>query len=97
MIDNENIEVISENDQPIYAVSLDECRKKGLLHRSVAIFLQNTNKEILLEQGSLKDEWLPGKLTLSSTVHVRVNELPSPASIRELKEELGIDALPNFL
>ena len=94
---NEDVDVVDESDEPLYTASLEECRKKGLLHRSIAIFMQNSREEILLQQRSFSDDWLPGKWTVSSTGHVRAGELPSSASVRELKEELGVDGVPIFL
>ncbi len=93
----ENVDLVSKNDEPLFSTTLEECKRKGLLHRSVAIFLKNSRNEILLQQRSFSDDWLPGKWTVSSTGHVKAGELPSSASVRELKEELGIDAAPKFL
>lgn len=94
---SENVDVVDENDEPQCVTSLKECKKKGLLHRSVVVFLRNSQHEILLQRRSFSDDWLPGKWTISSTGHVRAGELPSQASIRELKEELGVDGKPRFI
>ena len=94
---SESVDVVSENDETLYVTSLEDCKRNGLLHRCVSIFLLNSDGELLLQRRSLQDDWLPGKWTVSSTGHVRAGEIPWHASIRELKEELGIDAEPKFL
>jgi len=91
------VDVVDETDKILYQTSLEECKTKGLLHRSVAVFFLNLQNEILLQQRSMEDDWLPGKWTASSTGHVKAGENPTRASIRELQEELGILAHPTFL
>jgi hypothetical protein len=44
----------------LYSTSLEECELRGLLHRSVAIILMNSPVEILPQQRSFSDDWLPG-------------------------------------
>jgi isopentenyl-diphosphate Delta-isomerase len=91
------VDVVDELDNILYSASLRDCKAMGLLHRAVAIFLINSSGEILLQQRSFSDDWLPGKWTISATGHVRAGENPSDASIRELKEELGITGVPTLL
>jgi len=95
--ESELVDVVDENDNPIFVATLDECKSQGLLHRSVAVFLRNSEGEILLQQRSLNDDWMPGKWTASSTGHVRAGEDPRVAASRELKEELGITASTTFI
>ncbi len=97
MADNEVVEVVNEDDQVLYETTLEECKKKGLLHRAVAVFLRNSQGQVLLQRRSISDDWLPGKWTVSCTGHVRAGENPSHGSSRELREELGIAASPAFL
>ena len=91
------VDVVDELDNILYRASLRDCKARGLLHRAVAVFLLNSSGEILLQQRSLSDDWLPGRWTISTTGHVRAGENPSDASVRELKEELGIAGVPTLL
>ncbi|HYB03612.1 MAG TPA: NUDIX domain-containing protein [Nitrososphaerales archaeon] len=97
MSSEEIVEVVDESDNVLYSASLEKCKLEGLLHRSVAIVLLNSLGEILLQQRSSSDDWLPGKWTVSATGHLKAGEAPSDASARELKEELGVTGKPAFL
>lgn len=84
--------MVDENDSPLFMTTLDECKRRGLLHRSVTVFLRDSGRKILLQRRSFTDDWLPGKWTLSSTGHIRADENPRAAASRELQEELGVVA-----
>lgn len=47
---------------------------------------------VILQQRSKKDDWHPGRWTLSCTGHVRKGESYAEAASRELMEEIGIRA-----
>ncbi len=47
MPSEETVEVVNESDNVLYCTSLEGCKLKGLLHRSVAIVLINFQDEIL--------------------------------------------------
>lgn len=97
MPSDELVEIVNEKGEVLYETTLGECKTKGLLHRSVATFLRNSGKEVLLQRRSFSDDWLPGRWTVSATGHVKAGESPDSASIRELREELGIEGKPSFL
>lgn len=94
---SEEVDVVDEDDHSLFVTTVEECKNKGLLHRSVAVFLRNSGRKILLQRRGLTDDWLPGKWTISSTGHVRAGENPETAASRELQEELGIAAEPAFI
>jgi isopentenyldiphosphate isomerase len=56
----ELVDVVSEDDAVLFKASLNECKRLGLLHRTVAVFVLNTNEELLLQQRSFNDDWMPG-------------------------------------
>lgn len=93
----EMVEVVSTNDDVLYTTTLDDCKSRGLLHRTVCGFLRNSKDEILLQLRSFSDDWLPGKWTVSCSGHVRAGEPIEQACVRELREELGIESSPRFL
>ncbi|MHB8568528.1 MAG: NUDIX hydrolase [Nitrososphaerales archaeon] len=88
----ETVDEIDELDRVISLRSLDECFALGLLHRAVSVFLWNPNNEVYLQRRNLFDDWFPGYWTASCTGHVKSGENCFDASVRELKEELGIDS-----
>lgn len=65
-----------------------------MLHRAVAVLVRRSNGNLVLQRRSLYDRWHPGLWTLSSTGHVKEKESYDAAAVRELFEELGLDAEP---
>ena len=97
MTSSEIVEVVDENDRVLSLASLDDCKRKGLLHRTACVFVRNRADQVLLQRRSLSDDWLPGKWTVSCSGHIKAREPPEQAAVRELKEELGIEENPRFL
>lgn len=95
--ENELVDIVNEEDVVLGSRTLGECLRLGLLHREVTVFLRNSKDELLLQQRSKSDDWLPGKWTASCTGHVKLGEDPLAAAERELKEEVGISVKPVFL
>ncbi|MDG6908564.1 MAG: NUDIX domain-containing protein [Nitrososphaerota archaeon] len=93
----ELVDVIDENDDVVEIRPLDECKRLGLLHRAITVFVLSPDRKIYLQQRSFRDDWLPGMWTASCTGHVRAGELPIEAAKRELVEELGIQGFPSYL
>ncbi len=97
LTESELVDIVNEEDKVIGTRTLGECLRAGLLHREVTVFLRDSNGQILLQQRSKSDDWLPGKWTASCTGHVKAGEDPVIAATRELKEELGISIRPRYL
>lgn len=89
---DEVVDVVDEDDAVVGSSTLRECLETGTLHRAVAVVLSRPGGNIVLQKRSLHDRWQPGRLTLSSTGHVKKGESYEAAAQRELREELGIDA-----
>ncbi len=73
-----------------YSLSRDEVHKKGLWHRTVHIWILNSNKELLIQKRSLQKEVYPGLWDISCAGHLSSGEDCYSGAIRELKEELGL-------
>ena len=94
---SESVEVVDDADRFLFVAPLEECKSRGLLHRTVCVFLRNSLGQILLQQRSISDDWLPGKWTVSCSGHVRAGEIPADAADRELREELGMNKRQKFV
>ncbi len=91
------MDVVDEDDGVVGVAKVSECLERGLLHRAVAVLVERPTGEVVLQVRSKRDLWMPGKLTLSSTGHVKKGETYSAAARRELKEELGVSARLSFV
>lgn len=80
--ENNNLTGIQENKDIIH--------EKGLLHREIAVFIQNEKGEFLIQKRSANKKQAPNKWCLT-TGHVELGEEYDEAAIREAKEELGIE------
>ena len=72
----------------------------GSLHPTAHIWIARKGEagwEILLQKRSSTKESFPGCLDVSAAGHVGAGEEYLTSAVRELKEELGIDALPGEL
>ena len=63
--------------------------KDGDYHRSVHIWIINSNNEILVQKRNPKKSTFPGLWAISVAGHVKSGEESKEACIRELKEEIG--------
>lgn len=89
---SEYFDVLDENGDYTGRVETREtCHKNGLVHKAVAAFIINSNKQVLLQKRSKNQRMWPGMWDLSSGGHVDSGELGFQAIGREIKEELGIE------
>ncbi len=63
---------------------------RNLLHNEIACFIINSNNEILLQKRSMNKRFNPGKWGLCAG-HVDSGESLEDATLREIKEEIGLD------
>ncbi len=80
-----------------YSLSRDEVHKKGLWHRTVHIWILNSNNELLIQKRSYQKEVYPGLWDISCAGHLSCGEDCYSGAIRELEEELGLTVEPNEL
>ncbi|MEM1581186.1 MAG: NUDIX domain-containing protein [Candidatus Bathyarchaeia archaeon] len=85
--------VVDENDNVIGRATRSECHKMRLIHRSVYVIVLNDRNEIFLQRRSMSKDLYPGCYACSATGHVDYGESYEDAARRELKEELGIEAV----
>ena len=85
-----DVQVVDENDQPIYGAPFDEVYAKGFHHRVVRISVEDTTGRLLLQKRTKHLKLYPGCWDLAAAGHVDIGETYEVAAKRELYEELGI-------
>ena len=89
----ELLDVLDENGNKTGEVETkEEIYKKGLWHRSVHIWIMNDNNELLVQKRNPFKKTFPNLWAISSAGHVLAGEDSVESGLRELKEELDIDA-----
>lgn len=68
----------------------EEAHDKNLLHNEIAVFIINDNNQVLLQKRSTNKRFNPNKWGLCSE-HVDAYESLQDATLRELKEEVGLN------
>ncbi len=86
------LDVVDGGDMVVGSATIEECLRKGILHRAVAVLVVRSDGDLVLQQRSKRDMWQPGMWTLSTTGHVKMGEGYAAAAARELKEELGLES-----
>ena len=72
-----------------------QAHKKGVRHRTAHIWIvreQNGKAQLLLQKRSAEKDSFPGRFDTSSAGHIQAGDEPEESAIRELHEELGIQA-----
>jgi 16S rRNA (adenine1518-N6/adenine1519-N6)-dimethyltransferase len=87
----EYLEVVDPTNQVIGLQSRKEIHEKGLLHRSVHIFIFNKQGELYLQKRSPRKDQYPDHWDSSAAGHNDPGETPSQTAQRELQEELGLE------
>ena len=93
----EIFDVVDTDDRVIGQASRAEVHARGLLHRAVHMFVFNSDGKLLIHQRSASKDEYPLLWTSSASGHVDAGESYEVAAIRELQEELGLDAPLEYL
>lgn len=94
----EYIDVLDENGNKTGEIkSREEVHKKGIWHRTVHIWVVNSNKDILMQLRSPEKKSNPNKWTTSASGHLSAGDGSLDGAVRELGEEIGIHANPTEL
>jgi isopentenyl-diphosphate delta-isomerase type 1 len=90
-VSEEIFDVVNEHDEVIGRERRSEVHRLDLRHRAVHVLLFNQRGELFLQQRSLtKDNW-PGVWDSSSSGHLDSGEDYDPCTLREVREELGVE------
>ena len=87
----EKLTYYNENNQPVGTVNRREGIERGLLLEAVQLWVINPKtNEVLMQRRSKQKANNPGKLDVSVSGHVKPDETPTQAMLREAKEEIGL-------
>ncbi len=76
-------------------IERSEAHAHGVLHRTAHIWVTrsvNGKRQVLLQQRSFQKDSYPGLFDTSSAGHIQAGDEPLESALRELQEELGIEA-----
>ena len=97
----EYFDVVDENGSPTGKImSRDTAHREGRLHRTAHVWVvreYDGRVQVLLQKRSPEKDSFPGLYDTSSAGHIPAGSEPLESALRELKEELGIDAAADQL
>ncbi len=97
----EIFDIVDEKGQPSgETVSRSQAHAEGIRHRTAHIWVVRKNAgktEVLLQKRAINKDSFPGRYDTSSAGHIQAGDEPLESAVRELFEELGINADPDDL
>ncbi|MFZ5868162.1 MAG: NUDIX hydrolase [Thermodesulfobacteriota bacterium] len=91
-LEQETLEVVDERDQVVGSATRAEIHANRWMHRAVHIFVFNSKGAVYVQRRSASKDRFPGVLDSSAAGHVDSGEGYEEAAVRELCEELAINA-----
>ena len=92
----EYFDIVDENGQPTgETVSRAEAHEKGILHRTAHVWVVRRSEggwDVLLQKRSEEKDSFPGLYDTSSAGHIPAGDEPLDSALRELREELSVEA-----
>ena len=92
----EIFDIVDENGMPTGGtVERSRAHAEGIRHRTAHIWLVrdvDDRKQVLLQKRAMNKDSFPGRFDTSSAGHIQAGDEPLESAIRELGEELGIEA-----
>ena len=97
----ENLDIVDESGRPTgKTVERDTAHREGILHRTAHVWIVRKKQNgygVLLQKRSMEKESFPGLYDTSSAGHIPAGDEPVESALRELSEELGVQASPDEL
>lgn len=94
----EYLDIVDENGQPTgETIERSIAHQKGILHKSVHIWIMNDLGEVILQKRSPSKKINPNKWTSSAAGHMEAGETVLEAAKKEICEEVGLEVTDNHL
>ena len=97
----ELLDIVDENGTPTGAViDRETAHREGIRHRTAHLWLLRQREgrvQVLLQKRSMEKDSYPGCYDISSAGHIPAGVDFIPSALRELREELGLQARPEEL
>lgn len=90
---NDLLDVVDMQDNTIGQATRREIHEKSLTHRSVHILVFNSEGDLFMQKRAMSKDENPGMWDTSAAGHVDSGETYVASAHRELREELGIEAV----
>ncbi len=89
----EYIDIFDENNNPTGQIKeKGKAHEEGDFHRTAHVWIINDKNELLLQKRSANKKSHPNCWDISGAGHIKAGESVIDGAIRELKEELGVEA-----
>lgn len=89
----EYIDIVDENNNLTGEIKeKTKAHEDGDFHRTAHVWIINDKNELLLQKRSASKKSYPNYWDISGAGHIRTGETVVEGAIRELKEELGVEA-----
>lgn len=90
---SEYFEIVDENDEVIGKALRSDCHgNPSLIHRTAHVVVYGSDGRILLQKRSMSKDIQPGKWDTAVGGHLDPGENYLQAAVREMSEELGVEA-----
>ena len=97
----EYIDIVDEHGIPTgETIERSIAHSKGIRHRTAHMWIVrkiNDRYQVLMQKRAMNKESFPGMFDTSSAGHIQAGDEPLESALRELHEELGIQAQPQEL
>lgn len=90
-MNEEQVILVNENDEPIGVMNKLEAHEKAILHRAFSVFVLNDKNEVMLQQRARHKYHSPLLWTNTCCSHQRSGETNIIAGKRRLLEEMGFE------
>lgn len=95
---DERIDIWDSEGRPTGRSALkSEAHRMGWWHPTVHVWVYTPQAQVLLQQRGLDKVTFPGLWDVSVAGHMGAGEAPEEAALREIQEEIGLEAVPSGL